>query len=134
MFPFVDVILMLLFGVFLMIRRPPRATRTDTLFPYTTLFRSEAARTLARQHRAKCTVIVGDALLKRNYPAVHAVGRASSEEPRLIDLRWGSRGPKVTLVGKGVCFDSGGLDLKPASGMKLMKKDMGGAEIGRAHV
>jgi leucyl aminopeptidase len=91
---------------------------------------AEAARTLAKQHRAKCTVIVGDALLKRNYPAVHAVGRASSEEPRLIDLRWGSRGPKVTLVGKGVCFDSGGLDLKPAAGMKLMKKDMGGA----AHV
>src|SRR3546814_19428797 len=91
---------------------------------------AEAARTLARQHRAKCTVIVGDALLKRNYPAVHAVGRASSEEPRLIDLRWGSRGPKVTLVGTGVCFDSGGLDLKPASGMKLMEKDMGGA----AHV
>src|SRR3546814_8719788 len=75
-----------------------------------------------------CTVIVGEALLKRNYPAVHAVGRASSEEPRLIDLRWGTRGPKVTLVGKGVCFDSGGLDLKPASGMKLMKKD----KIGRA--
>lgn len=91
---------------------------------------AEAARTLAKQHRAKCTVTVGDALLKRNYPAVHAVGRASSEEPRLIDLRWGTRGPKVTLVGKGVCFDSGGLDLKPAGGMKLMKKDMGGA----AHV
>jgi leucyl aminopeptidase len=91
---------------------------------------AEAARSLAKRHRAKCTVIAGDALLKRNYPAVHAVGRASSEDPRLIDLRWGSRGPKVTLVGKGVCFDSGGLDLKPASGMKLMKKDMGGA----AHV
>ncbi|MGF1594363.1 MAG: M17 family metallopeptidase [Kiloniellaceae bacterium] len=91
---------------------------------------AEAARDLAKRHRAKCSVIVGDALLKRNYPAVHAVGRASSEEPRLIDLRWGSRGPKVTLVGKGVCFDSGGLDLKPAAGMKLMKKDMGGA----AHV
>lgn len=91
---------------------------------------AEAARALAKQHRAKCTVIAGDALLKRNYPAVHAVGRASSEEPRLIDIRWGSRGPKVTLVGKGVCFDTGGLDLKPASGMKLMKKDMGGA----AHV
>ena len=91
---------------------------------------AEAARTLAKAHRGKCTVIVGDTLLKRNYPAVHAVGRASSEEPRLIDLRWGSRGPKVTLVGKGVCFDSGGLDLKPAAGMKLMKKDMGGA----AHV
>ncbi|MEQ8355738.1 MAG: leucyl aminopeptidase family protein [Kiloniellaceae bacterium] len=91
---------------------------------------AEAARALAKQHRGKCTVIVGDALLKRNYPAVHAVGRASSEEPRLIDLRWGTRGPKVTLVGKGVCFDSGGLDLKPAAGMKMMKKDMGGA----AHV
>ncbi|MGF1631527.1 MAG: M17 family metallopeptidase [Kiloniellaceae bacterium] len=91
---------------------------------------AEAARVLAKRHRAKCTVIVGDTLLKRNYPAIHAVGRASSEEPRLIDLRWGSRGPKVTLVGKGVCFDSGGLDLKSAAGMKLMKKDMGGA----AHV
>jgi len=84
---------------------------------------AETARALAKQHRAKCTVIAGDALLKRNYPAVHAVGRASSEEPRLIDLRWGSRGPKVTLVGNG-------LDLKPAAGMRLMKKDMGGA----AHV
>jgi len=91
---------------------------------------AEAAKALAKQHRAKCTVIVGDALLKRNYPAVHAVGRAAADEPRLIDLRWGSRGPKVTLVGKGVCFDSGGLDLKPSAGMKLMKKDMGGA----AHV
>jgi len=91
---------------------------------------AEAARALAKKHRAKCTVTVGDALLKRNYPAVHAVGRAAADEPRLIDLRWGTRGPKVTLVGKGVCFDSGGLDLKPASGMKLMKKDMGGG----AHV
>ncbi len=91
---------------------------------------AEAARDLAKQHRGKCTVLVGDTLLKRNYPAVHAVGRAAAEEPRLIDLRWGSKGPKVTLVGKGVCFDSGGLDLKPAAGMKLMKKDMGGA----AHV
>ena len=91
---------------------------------------AEAARSLAKQHKAKCTVITGDTLLKRNYPAVHAVGRAAAEEPRLIDLRWGTKGPKVTLVGKGVCFDSGGLDLKPAAGMKLMKKDMGGA----AHV
>src|SRR3546814_16284239 len=91
---------------------------------------AEAARTLARQHRAKCTVIVGDALLTRNYPAVHAVGRASSEEPRLIDLRWGSRGPKVTLVRQGVCFARCGLALQPAHGMKLMKKDMGGG----AHV
>ncbi|MGD1876433.1 MAG: M17 family metallopeptidase [Kiloniellaceae bacterium] len=91
---------------------------------------AEAARALAKRHKAKCTVIVGDTLLKRNYPAIHAVGRAATDEPRLIDLRWGTRGPKVTLVGKGVCFDSGGLDLKPAAGMKLMKKDMGGA----AHV
>ena len=89
-----------------------------------------AARKLAKAHGARLTVTVGDALLKRNYPAVHAVGRASSEAPRLIDLRWGGRGPKVTLVGKGVCFDSGGLDLKSAAGMKLMKKDMGGG----AHV
>ncbi len=91
---------------------------------------AEAARALAKKHRAKCSVIVGDTLLKKNYPAIHAVGRASSEDPRLIDLRWGTRGPKVTLVGKGVCFDSGGLDLKPPAGMKLMKKDMGGG----AHV
>jgi leucyl aminopeptidase len=89
-----------------------------------------AARKLAKAHGARLSVIVGDALLKHNYPAVHAVGRASDKAPRLIDLRWGKKGPKVTLVGKGVCFDSGGLDLKSAAGMKLMKKDMGGA----AHV
>jgi leucyl aminopeptidase len=71
---------------------------------------------------------VGDDLLKKNYPTVHAVGRASVRAPRLIDLTWGNpRDPKVTLVGKGVCFDTGGLDLKPASGMLNMKKDMGGA-------
>jgi len=89
-----------------------------------------AARKLAKAHGGRLSVIAGDALLKRNYPAIHAVGRASAKAPRLIDLRWGRRGPKVTLVGKGVCFDSGGLDLKSAAGMKLMKKDMGGA----AHV
>ena len=73
----------------------------------------------------------GDALLERNYPTIHAVGRASVNAPRLIDLRWGrADAPKVTLVGKGVCFDTGGLDLKPAAGMLRMKKDMGGA----AHV
>ncbi len=87
-----------------------------------------AATTLARQHKAKLKIIVGDALLKANYPAVHAVGRASSRAPRLIDFTWGNpRAPKVTLVGKGVCFDSGGLDIKPSSGMLNMKKDMGGA-------
>ena len=89
-----------------------------------------AARVLARRHKARLSVIQGQTLLTKNYPLVHAVGRASSRAPRLIDLRWGRRGPRVTLVGKGVCFDSGGLDLKPAGGMKLMKKDMGGA----AHV
>ncbi len=94
------------------------------------------AKALATKHAARCTVIVGQQLLKRNYPAIHAVGRASDRAPRLIDLTWGStRHPKLTLVGKGVCFDSGGLDLKPASSMLLMKKDMGGAAtvLGLAH-
>jgi leucyl aminopeptidase len=87
-----------------------------------------AAQALAKAHKAKISVIVGDDLLKKNYPMVHAVGRASSRAPRLIDLTWGQPSdPKVTLVGKGVCFDTGGLDLKPASGMLNMKKDMGGA-------
>jgi len=89
-----------------------------------------AAREVARSGGAKCRVIVGDALLKRNYPMIHAVGRASLRQPRLIDLSWGpARAPKVTLVGKGVCFDTGGLDLKLPAGMALMKKDMGGAAV-----
>ena len=87
-----------------------------------------AAQELAKAHKAKIKVIVGDDLLKQNYPMVHAVGRASTRAPRLIDLVWGKESdPKVTLVGKGVCFDTGGLDLKPAPGMLNMKKDMGGA-------
>ena len=87
-----------------------------------------AAQDLAKTHKAKIKVIVGDDLLKQNYPMVHAVGRASARAPRLIDLTWGKESdPKVTLVGKGVCFDTGGLDLKPATGMLMMKKDMGGA-------
>jgi leucyl aminopeptidase len=87
-----------------------------------------AARELTERHGGALTVIAGDALVAQNFPAIHAVGRASAKPPCLIDLRWGADGdPKVTLVGKGVCFDSGGLDIKPASGMKLMKKDMGGA-------
>ncbi|WP_354002187.1 leucyl aminopeptidase family protein [uncultured Reyranella sp.] len=87
-----------------------------------------AAQKLARAHKARMKVIVGDDLLKQNYPTIHAVGRASVRAPRLIDLTWGRPGdPKVTLVGKGVCFDTGGLDLKPAAGMLMMKKDMGGA-------
>lgn len=77
---------------------------------------------------ATVTCLVGDELLTHNYPTIHAVGRASVHPPRLIDLRWGNPdNPKVTLVGKGVCFDSGGLNLKAASGMRHMKKDMGGA-------
>lgn len=91
----------------------------------------QEAQKLAKQFDAHISVISGDALLTHNYPAIHAVGRAAVQSPRLIDLRWGKPNhPKVTLVGKGVCFDSGGLDLKSASGMRLMKKDMGGA----AHV
>jgi leucyl aminopeptidase len=87
---------------------------------------AEAER-LAKEFRASFKVIVGDQLLKQNFPMIHAVGRASSRPPRLVDIRWGGSGPKIALVGKGVCFDSGGLDLKPASGMLQMKKDMGGA-------
>jgi leucyl aminopeptidase len=96
-----------------------------------------AAQGLAKRHNAKFAVTVGDALLKANYPLIHTVGRASSRPPRLIDIRWGRAGaPKVTLVGKGVCFDSGGLDIKGASGMLMMKKDMGGAAtvLGLAHM
>ena len=98
---------------------------------------ADAAKTLAKRHKAKLKVISGDHLLAQNYPTIHAVGRASEREPCLIDLRWGKGGdPKVTLVGKGVCFDTGGLDLKPAAGMRLMKKDMGGAAnvLGLAHM
>jgi leucyl aminopeptidase len=89
-----------------------------------------AAAALAKQHRAKFSAIVGDNLRKQNFPLIHAVGRAAdaSRAPRLLDLRWGKPGdPKVTLVGKGVCFDTGGLDLKPENAMLIMKKDMGGA-------
>jgi leucyl aminopeptidase len=85
---------------------------------------------IASGFQAECRVIVGEDLLAANYPAVHAVGRASDRAPRLIDLRWGDpAAPKVTLVGKGVCFDTGGLDIKPSNNMLMMKKDMGGAAI-----
>jgi leucyl aminopeptidase len=86
-----------------------------------------ASRALAKRFGAACTSIVGEDLVEQNFPMIHAVGRASPREPRLIDLRWGSRGPLLTLVGKGVCFDTGGLNIKPSAGMSLMKKDMGGA-------
>lgn len=88
----------------------------------------EAARGMAEKFGGTATSVVGEDLLAQNYPMIHAVGRASDDAPRLIDLTFGDPdAPKVTLVGKGVCFDTGGLDLKPASGMELMRKDMGGA-------
>lgn len=90
----------------------------------------DAAEGLAEAFGGTCSTIVGDDLLDENFPAIHAVGRAAAlgREPRLIDLRWGDeKAPKVTLVGKGVCYDTGGLDIKPGAGMRLMKKDMGGA-------
>lgn len=92
-----------------------------------------AARVVAERHGAKFHSTVGDDLLKENFPLIHAVGRAAAaaRAPRLIDITWGDpKAPKVTLVGKGVCFDSGGLDIKSDSGMLLMKKDMaGGAHV-----
>ncbi|MEM9011988.1 MAG: leucyl aminopeptidase family protein [Pseudomonadota bacterium] len=87
-----------------------------------------AVEDLGARHGAEVTAIVGDALLEQNFPMIHTVGRASATAPRLVDLHWGDpAAPKVTIVGKGVCFDTGGLDIKPASAMALMKKDMGGA-------
>jgi leucyl aminopeptidase len=89
---------------------------------------ASAAENLAKDFGASYRCIVGDDLLKENFPLIHAVGMASPRAPRLIDFSWGDqKHPKVTLVGKGVCFDTGGLDLKPSSGMLIMKKDMGGA-------
>lgn len=91
----------------------------------------DTAQILADTFGGSLTQLIGDELLENNYPTIHAVGRASANLPRLIDLTWGNKDhPQITLVGKGVCFDSGGLDLKPAAGMRNMKKDMGGA----AHV
>jgi leucyl aminopeptidase len=87
-----------------------------------------AIRNLAQEHGAAVTSIIGDDLLKQNFPMIHAVGRASPRAPRLVDLVWGNPAhPKVTLVGKGVAFDTGGLNLKPGDSMALMKKDMGGS-------
>ncbi len=92
---------------------------------------AEVVEQLAKTHKAQFRQWIGNELLSDNFPAIHAVGRASSSAPRLLSLTWGDeRYPRITLVGKGVCFDSGGLDIKPSSGMRLMKKDMGGA----AHV
>ena len=89
---------------------------------------ADAVVSVADRHDAECRMVTGDELLTRDFPAIHAVGRASDRDPRLIELSWGDEdAPRVALVGKGVCFDTGGLDLKTATGMALMKKDMGGA-------
>jgi leucyl aminopeptidase len=89
---------------------------------------AQAAEEIAERFGARFDCIVGHDLVTRNFPLIHAVGMASTRAPRLIDFTWGDPShPKVTLVGKGVCFDTGGLDLKPSSGMLIMKKDMGGA-------
>ncbi len=87
----------------------------------------QAFEALAARFGAQVQATVGDDLLAANFPMIHAVGRASTRAPRLLDMRWGETGPRLTLVGKGVCFDTGGLDIKPSSGMLQMKKDMGGA-------
>ena len=88
----------------------------------------DAIKRLGKMHKAKVRDWVGDELLKANFPTIHAVGRASHRAPRLVELSWGKREhPRLVLVGKGVCFDTGGLDLKPSDGMRWMKKDMGGA-------
>ena len=118
-------------GAFLardLINTPPNDLGPDAL--------ERAIREFAEGHGAAVTAIVGDDLLAQNFPMIHAVGRASAEAPRLLDLVWGEAGdPRITLVGKGVTFDTGGLDIKSASGMLLMKKDMGGAAnvLGLAH-
>jgi leucyl aminopeptidase len=89
---------------------------------------AQVAQDLAARFGARYRCIVGDDLLRENFPLIHAVGMASPRAPRLIDFTWGDEShPKITLVGKGVCFDTGGLDLKPSSAMLIMKKDMGGA-------
>ncbi|WP_068243086.1 leucyl aminopeptidase family protein [Tritonibacter horizontis] len=95
-----------------------------------------AVEALAAQHGAEVSTILGDDLLAQNFPLIHTVGRASDRAPRLIDMRWGHEGPRLTLVGKGVCFDTGGLNLKPGASMALMKKDMGGSAnvLGLAHM
>lgn len=91
----------------------------------------QVMRHMADRYGADLTVVKGQALLEENFPAIHAVGRASKHAPRLLELNWGEEdAPLITLVGKGVCFDTGGLDIKPSSNMRIMKKDMGGA----AHV
>lgn len=103
-------------------------TPTEDMSPETL---ANVALEFGKSYKCQVNMIVGEDLLKANYPTIYMVGRASNRKPRLIDLRWGDKdAPKVTLVGKGICFDSGGLNLKSSEGMLTMKKDMAGA----AHV
>ncbi len=97
---------------------------------------ANAASELAQKHGASISIIEGGDLIAQNFPMIHTVGRASTRSPRLVDMSWGDSGPKLTLVGKGVCFDTGGLNIKPGGSMGLMKKDMGGAAtvLGLAHM
>jgi leucyl aminopeptidase len=89
---------------------------------------SDVAREQAERFGGEFDEWVGDELIAQNFPAIHAVGRAAARAPRLLEINWGNpKHPRVAIVGKGVCFDSGGLDIKTAEGMRLMKKDMGGA-------
>ena len=111
-----------------LINRPANDLGPDTY--------EKVIRDFAKSHGADVRSIVGDDLLAQNFPMIHTVGRASAQAPRLLDFTWGNQdAPKVTLVGKGVIFDSGGLDIKPAANMLLMKKDMGGSAniLGLAH-
>ncbi|MCG7623557.1 leucyl aminopeptidase family protein [Epibacterium sp. Ofav1-8] len=96
----------------------------------------QAVESLAEVHGATVSTVIGEDLLAQNFPLIHTVGRAADRAPRLIDMRWGNEGPTLTLVGKGVCFDTGGLNLKPGASMALMKKDMGGSAnvLGLAHM
>jgi len=111
-----------------LVNTPPNDLGPDAL--------EKEIRAFAKRHKLDVKVIAGDDLLKENFPMIHAVGRAAAEAPRLVDFSWGkAKDPKITLVGKGVTFDTGGLDIKTAAGMLLMKKDMGGAAniLGLAH-
>lgn len=96
----------------------------------------KAVEDLAETHGATVKITLGEALLSDNFPMIHTVGRAAADAPRLLDLNWGDKGPTLVLVGKGVCFDTGGLNIKPGASMGLMKKDMGGAAtvLGLAHM
>jgi leucyl aminopeptidase len=92
----------------------------------------EIAKQMAKDYDLKCSIIEGDDLLKQNYPTIHAVGKGSDDAPRLIELRGGSGPKKITIIGKAVCFDTGGYDIKPSAGMRNMKKDMGGGALALA--